>query len=343
MSADLFYVKLADGDVHRVSLDQLDDAFQAGHIDGATMVLADGTDKWTTLGELAGMGDDEETNDDGVAPVQVIPQNDPRLSAAPAPYSHSQSYVPQQASYVPQQASYVPQQASYVPQQVASRAAPAPQPWQAPTQAMPRTSQPAPAAYSQAPRTPYGQTVSMAPRPMMPNSVRPVSVDLGDDDLDMKLSRRRGGGKRVAGVIALLAVVGGVVGVATARPPFAQPLLNKIGLRGPSAPVVAVAAPPPPAPAELPPPVQEPTPPPAPPQPVAAAGVAAGGESPLSPHFTDRTSPQPKDDPKPDPKHASKGRVHVSQSASHGSSPKAKSNGVFTTGGNKYDPLNSSI
>ena len=56
MSADLFYVKLADGDVHRVSLDQLDDAFQAGHIDGGTMVLADGSDKWTTLGALAGMG-----------------------------------------------------------------------------------------------------------------------------------------------------------------------------------------------------------------------------------------------------------------------------------------------
>jgi hypothetical protein len=328
MSADLFYVKLADGDVHRVSLDQLDDAFQAGHIDGATMVLADGSDKWTTLGALAGM--DDEDDSEAVAPVQVIPQNAP----APAPYSHSQSYVPQQ---------------SYAPQPV-SRPAPAPQSWQAPQpwqapvpSAMPRAAQVAP--YSQAPRTPYGQTVSMAPRAMVPNSVRPVSVDLGDDDLDFELARRGGGGKRAASVFAVLALVGAAAGIATVRPPFARPLLNKIGLRGPSAPVVAVAAPPPPAAAELPPPAQEPTPPPAPPQPVApASNAAAGSESPLSPRFTDRSSPQPKDDPaKPDPKHASKGRVHVSQPASHGSSAKAKSNGVFTTGGNKYDPLNSSI
>src|SRR5580698_4089099 len=150
MSADLFYVKLADGDVHRVSLDQLDDAFQAGHIDGATMVLADGSDKWTTLGALAGM--DDEENSEAVAPVQVIPQNQPRVSQpAPAPYSHSQSYVPQQ---------------SYAPQPVTRQA---PQPWQAPVpSAMPRTAQASPyshtAPYSQAPRTPYGQTVSMAPR-----------------------------------------------------------------------------------------------------------------------------------------------------------------------------------
>jgi hypothetical protein len=327
MSADLFYVKLADGDVHRVSLDQLDDAFQAGHIDGGTMVLADGSDKWTTLGELAGMDDDEDA--EGVAPVQVVPQNDPRVHAA-APYVHSQSYVPPQASR---------------PAPVAQPWQ-APQPWQATPSATARSSYPAPSPYSQSPRTPYGQSMPAArPQPMVPNSVRPVSVDLGDFDPDLQFARRGGGGKRVAGVLAVLAVVGAAAGVATVRPPFAQPLLNKIGLRAHSASVVAVAAPPPPAPVELPPPAQEPTPPPAPPQPVAgASSVAPGNDSPLSPHFTDRASPQPKDDPvKPDTKHASKGRVRVSQPASHGSSAKAKSNGVFTTGGNKYDPLNSSI
>jgi hypothetical protein len=53
--ADLWYVMLADGDVHRVTLDQLDEAFQAGHIDQETLVLAAGARQWTQLGKLAGL------------------------------------------------------------------------------------------------------------------------------------------------------------------------------------------------------------------------------------------------------------------------------------------------
>jgi len=53
--ADLWYVMLADGDVHRVTLDQLDEAFQAGHIDQETLVLAEGARQWTALGQLAGL------------------------------------------------------------------------------------------------------------------------------------------------------------------------------------------------------------------------------------------------------------------------------------------------
>jgi hypothetical protein len=52
---DLWYVMLADGDVHRVSLDQLDEAFQAGHIDQETLVLAAGARQWIPLGQLAGL------------------------------------------------------------------------------------------------------------------------------------------------------------------------------------------------------------------------------------------------------------------------------------------------
>jgi len=57
MSGDenLWYVKTPDGDVHRVTLDQLDEAFQAGRIDGKVMVLAAGATKWQSLGELAGL------------------------------------------------------------------------------------------------------------------------------------------------------------------------------------------------------------------------------------------------------------------------------------------------
>jgi hypothetical protein len=57
MSGDenLWYVKTPDGDVHRVTLDQLDEAFQAGRIDENVMVLAAGATKWAKLGALAGL------------------------------------------------------------------------------------------------------------------------------------------------------------------------------------------------------------------------------------------------------------------------------------------------
>jgi hypothetical protein len=57
MSGDenLWYVKTDDGDVHRVTLDQLDEAFQAGRIDEHVMVLGGTATRWTKLGQLAGI------------------------------------------------------------------------------------------------------------------------------------------------------------------------------------------------------------------------------------------------------------------------------------------------
>jgi hypothetical protein len=51
----LWYVKLPDGDVEPLTLDELDEAFQAGHVNANTMVLADGSTQWARLGELAGL------------------------------------------------------------------------------------------------------------------------------------------------------------------------------------------------------------------------------------------------------------------------------------------------
>jgi hypothetical protein len=58
---NLWYVKTPDGDVHRVTLDQLDEAFQAGRIDENVMVLAAGATKWAKLGELAGLDEPAPT------------------------------------------------------------------------------------------------------------------------------------------------------------------------------------------------------------------------------------------------------------------------------------------
>jgi GYF domain 2 len=56
---DSWYVMLGDGDVHRVTLDELDEAFQAGHVDAQTLVLAEGAKAWTRLGQLAGLDESE--------------------------------------------------------------------------------------------------------------------------------------------------------------------------------------------------------------------------------------------------------------------------------------------
>ena len=73
MSGDdnLWYVKTPDGDVHRVTLDQLDEAFQAGRIDGKVMVLAAGATTWQTLSSLAGL--DEAPPSAPVAPTWAAP------------------------------------------------------------------------------------------------------------------------------------------------------------------------------------------------------------------------------------------------------------------------------
>jgi hypothetical protein len=52
---DLWYVKTADGDVDRMTLDQLDEAFNAGHIDENVTVLPAGQNNWVRLGTLLGL------------------------------------------------------------------------------------------------------------------------------------------------------------------------------------------------------------------------------------------------------------------------------------------------
>lgn len=330
-SGDNWYVKLADGDVHRVTLDQLDEAFQAGHIDGDTMVLASGGSEWNKLGELLGLDDD-------AVPVE----------AAPA-MQDMDGYIPQLPPPGASRAAH-----SYAPPAPVAQPAYAAQPtYRAPSYAPPAYASPSyapPAQYGYAnPRSAAGvpSYVPAAPsRSPVPNSLRPVSVDFSDD-MDMGQLRRRGGkAKWVVGVLAL-AALGGVAGMAVVtRPAWAQPTLNRLGLRGHEDAVAAVA-PPPPAPVEaVPPPA--PAPPPPAPEPVTqpAAAAAPGADSPLNPHFTNQTD-KLTDDQKQrladaDKKgHGKKGHG-VSAHASSGSSAKPKST-TFTTGGSKYDPLNSSI
>src|SRR5450432_1638763 len=211
MSEELWYVKLANGDVHRVTLDQLDGAFQAGHIDEGTMVLAAGATQWSKLGDLAGLDDEP---------------------AAPDP-------VPQDVAPAPVRAPAPVVQAAYA----------------------------APVAAYAAPR------VSATPPSYAANSLRPMSMDLGDAaDYDMPFRRKSRKGWFVA-VLALFAVAGGG-SVAASR---GHVSLASLGLGGGSElqNVAAAAAltPPPPAadPVVAAPPPAAPPSPPAAPAPLAAA------------------------------------------------------------------------
>jgi hypothetical protein len=79
---ELWRVQLASGEMRIMTLDALDEAFQAGTIDASTKVLAPGADTWSALGDVAGL--------DGDAAEAPASEGVPSLSpmAADIPSSH---------------------------------------------------------------------------------------------------------------------------------------------------------------------------------------------------------------------------------------------------------------
>ncbi len=122
-SADLWFVKLANGDVHHVSIDQLDAAFEAGHIDANTLVLPEGSTQWVRLGEAAGLDDAPQPAAPSPTPAPVtVPTA--AASRRPAPVSYAAAAP---VSYAPRAAlAYAPQApVSYAPRAPVSYAPPA--------------------------------------------------------------------------------------------------------------------------------------------------------------------------------------------------------------------------
>lgn len=69
---DLWRVQLSTGEVRVMSLDALDDAFQAGVITESTPVLAPGATAWTKLADAAGLESDAPAADvPSIAPLAV--------------------------------------------------------------------------------------------------------------------------------------------------------------------------------------------------------------------------------------------------------------------------------
>ena len=71
---DRYHTQVDAGDVRLFTLDQLDAAFNVGLIHENTYVCLEGGSEWITLGEVAGLGDEEPVS----APFPVaapVPQH----------------------------------------------------------------------------------------------------------------------------------------------------------------------------------------------------------------------------------------------------------------------------
>jgi hypothetical protein len=263
MSGDgIWYVKLADGDVDRLTLDQLDEAFQKGQIDENTVVLGDGTTRWLKLGELLG------SSEPAVTP------------AAPA-----QATRPPVAALAPAQA---------------------------------------------ATQRPVGAN-PMPPAPTAPvaRSLRPVSVDLSDTDLEQLRGGRSSRKRLVFGAAGTLLVLGTATVFVTRHGALSTS-------SDPPQQLVAAAAPPPTEPAR--PSTAEATS-------TAGSGQASlpGPSSVMDPTMNRLTEDQKKKILDVDKTSKTHQKAHASGGGgSRHPSAKEKSS-TFTTNGNKFDPLNSNL
>lgn len=74
---DLWQVKLSEGCVIDMTLDEIDTAFNAGRITAGTSVLPPGDFRWTTLGDAAGLADDDRPTEPSAhleaAPYSIAP------------------------------------------------------------------------------------------------------------------------------------------------------------------------------------------------------------------------------------------------------------------------------
>lgn len=89
-ATEVWHVQLPNGQAHAISLDELDAAFEAGHITEHTFVLPPGATQWVTLGDAAGLqGDASATpapvTSDAYGPSSLAPVALPSAAPSMAP------------------------------------------------------------------------------------------------------------------------------------------------------------------------------------------------------------------------------------------------------------------
>jgi hypothetical protein len=94
-----WYVQFDSGDVRLMTLDELDQAFEAGEVHAQTYLIQVGETNWQSLADVAGLNDesDEESNEEPVAapaPQPAFAAPAPATFAAPAPAPFTTSVMP---------------------------------------------------------------------------------------------------------------------------------------------------------------------------------------------------------------------------------------------------------
>jgi hypothetical protein len=77
---DRWVVMVPSGDTRAVTLDELDEEFNAGRIDGTTLVLAPGAVFWTPLAEIAGLDDEASPAPAASKPIPSEPPSSDGLA-----------------------------------------------------------------------------------------------------------------------------------------------------------------------------------------------------------------------------------------------------------------------
>lgn len=179
----MWLVRLPNGGVRAVTLEQLDDAYQRDFITGDTEVLEEGTSEWRKLRELIG--------DDEAPPPPPVPVS--HVTSAPASQVRYAQQVPPSYGRPPSPPA--------MPTNV--RAANSGQGYPVPTMPMPASAMSAVRPPASLPPTSPGilpQTTSTAP----------VASNVYDFDLDLSGSPFKRKSRRGLFVVAALLVVGGV-------------------------------------------------------------------------------------------------------------------------------------
>jgi len=185
----LWQVQLASGQVCRMTLELLDDAFQDGLITESTLVMQDGTSEWVTLQALLGLDSEGEANG---AATTAAPAANPAVAPVQASAPVAVAVAVQPAGPRPYVDPFAP------PIQAAQMMPPAA------TQAAPFVFQGAVQSPSFPPQAGFVST----PADPLTRSTAPVAADI-DFDLDTpSFSKKRSPAKWIIGIAAVLGGLG---------------------------------------------------------------------------------------------------------------------------------------
>jgi hypothetical protein len=317
-SEDRFYAQFDSREVELMTLDELQEAFEAGRIHENTFVCREGESEWTTLAIVAGLGEEEEPE--------------------PAPVVETRPPMPSRRPDMPVAAGTRPPMPSRRPEPVVAESRP-PMPARRPEM-------------NTVPAQRFQQVAQSLP-PILPStglSYAPVTsnIDLSsldaDDEIALRPKRRWGLVMAAAAVLALagggtvFALNGGSKALASAVPDSAalhaagshsQASLSLSNIETkPSEPAAAA---------------------PATPEPVAAAAPAAAAPSDApkaaAPAFSDdmKAALLAADKTRTE-KHAKKVKANVAKASAAPRRGKAAAPSAgFKTGGSAYDPLNGKL